>query len=464
LTERTLRVYDLKAEQVRIDSTTAKGYVGVTEEGLFQFGHSKDHRPDLPQVKINLSALDPLGLPLTTTVVSGERADDPLYAPEIKRVQAALGRRGVTYIGDSKMASLATRAYVASSGDYYLCPLSAVQMPETKLAELLGPVWSGAQDVTPIYGPVEQQTVAEPIAEGFEITVSQSALLADKSLSWLERRLLLRSLQLAESQQCSLRARVDKATKAVAALNHRGQGRKRYCDEAELRQVAEHVLSKQRVTKLVSLQLSCHVVEHALRRYGDRPAGVREERSITVTAHVDQAALAEAERCLGWRVYVTNQEAEQLSLTQAQLAYRAQYLVERDIGRLKGQPLSLTPVYLQSDERVKGLIRLLMIGLRLLTLLEFSVRRQLQAQREKLSGIYPGNAKRATARPTAEMMLQALTGLTLTVIEQAGWISTHVTPLNKVQARILTLLGLSPDLYSRFAPHSLEAVLELSER
>lgn len=27
-----------------------------------------DHRPDLPQLKINQSALDPLGIPLTTTI------------------------------------------------------------------------------------------------------------------------------------------------------------------------------------------------------------------------------------------------------------------------------------------------------------------------------------------------------------------------------------------------------------
>ena len=72
-----LRVYELGSDRVRIDSTSAKTYAGVSEEGLFQFGHSKDHRPDLPQVKISLSALDPLGLPLTTTVVSGSCADDP---------------------------------------------------------------------------------------------------------------------------------------------------------------------------------------------------------------------------------------------------------------------------------------------------------------------------------------------------------------------------------------------------
>ena len=38
LNQRTLRVYDLSPQRARIDSTTAKGYVEVTEEGLFQFG------------------------------------------------------------------------------------------------------------------------------------------------------------------------------------------------------------------------------------------------------------------------------------------------------------------------------------------------------------------------------------------------------------------------------------------
>jgi len=123
----------LTARRVRIDSTTAKSYVGVSEDGLFQFGHSKEHRPDLPQLKINQSTLDPLGLPLSITVVSGERADDPLYVPEIRKVQACLGQHGVLYVGDCKMAAFATRAYLAASRDHYRCPLSAVQMPAATL-------------------------------------------------------------------------------------------------------------------------------------------------------------------------------------------------------------------------------------------------------------------------------------------------------------------------------------------
>src|SRR5215217_2779697 len=119
-----LRVYDLHPTTVRVDSTTASGYWSVTEDGLFQFGHSKDHRPDLPQVKIMISALDPLGLPVATDVVPGQRADDPWYLPAITRVREGLGRRGLLSGGDGQMGALETRALIHTGGDSYLCPVS----------------------------------------------------------------------------------------------------------------------------------------------------------------------------------------------------------------------------------------------------------------------------------------------------------------------------------------------------
>jgi transposase len=95
LNQHTVRVYDLLTQRVHVDSTSASAYATVSEGGLFQFGHSKDYRPDLPQVKVMQAVLDPLGMPLATDVVSGERADDPLYLPCIERVQASVGRRGL---------------------------------------------------------------------------------------------------------------------------------------------------------------------------------------------------------------------------------------------------------------------------------------------------------------------------------------------------------------------------------
>jgi transposase len=108
-----------------MDSTTASSYCGVNPEGLFQWGHSKDHHPDLAQVKIMLSTLDPLGMPIATEILSGEKADDPLYIPAIERVHSTLKQSGLLYIGDYKMASMATRTHLVRSGDFYLCPLNA---------------------------------------------------------------------------------------------------------------------------------------------------------------------------------------------------------------------------------------------------------------------------------------------------------------------------------------------------
>ncbi|MBK8988326.1 MAG: hypothetical protein IPM39_20035 [Chloroflexi bacterium] len=77
--------------------------------------------------------------------------------------------------------------------------------------------------------------------------------------------------------------------------------------------------------------------------------------------------------------------------------------------RPKGNMLSITPVYVQRDDHAQGLFHLLSLAARLLALGDYTARRTLADQQSELSGIYPGNPKRATARPTMERLLEALT-------------------------------------------------------
>jgi transposase len=95
LNQHARRVYDRQPACVRRDRTTANGYWSVTADGRCPCGHRQDQRPDLPQVKSMMSALDPLGLPVATDVVPGQRADDPLDVPAITRVRESLGRCGL---------------------------------------------------------------------------------------------------------------------------------------------------------------------------------------------------------------------------------------------------------------------------------------------------------------------------------------------------------------------------------
>jgi transposase len=453
LNQHVLRVYELQPACVRLDSTTASGHWSVTEDGLFQFGHSKDHRPDLPQVKVMISALDPLGMPVATDVVPGQRADDPLYIPAITRVREGLGRCGLLYVGDCKMGALETRAFIHAGGDGYLCPLSEVQLPPAVLANYLAPVWTGPQALTMIHR-LPQEGTPELIAEGFERVELMTAEVAGKPESWLERRLVIRSCQLAQAGERGLPARLAKAQAEIAVINERHRGRRRYPDPSVLRAAVDTILARYRVQGLLHVRYKEQWWERPLRRYGRRAATVQVEWAVQVTVSLNEEAVAEAVRQLGWRVYVTTQPPDQLSLQEAVLAYRREYLVERAMGRLKGRPLSLTPMYLERDDHATGLIRLLSIGLRVLTLLEFVIRRRLATERTGLAGLYVGNPKRATARPTTERLLERFDGLTLTILREGRRRRYHLTPLSRVQRRILALLNFPVDIYRRLCPDS----------
>ena len=272
LNQQLIRVYDLPAQRVHVDSTSASAYTSVSEEGLFQFGHSKDHRPDLPQVKVMQAVLDPLGMPLATDVVSGERADDPLYVPCIERVRASLGRSGLLYVGDCKMASRDTRAWIAAQGDYYLCPLPQVQLAEGELEEAFEALERGEVVLRPVF---RESDDGKPtlIAEGYERQVPMALeAKGGESQGWTERRLVVRSLRQAKASEAALRARVAKAQAQVEALNQRGRGRKRFEEIDELRQAVNEVVQRHQVEDFLWLRYDQHCTSRPLRAYRGRAA------------------------------------------------------------------------------------------------------------------------------------------------------------------------------------------------
>jgi transposase len=95
------------------------------------------------------------------------------------------------------------------------------------------------------------------------------------------------------------------------------------------------------------------------------------------------------------------------------------------------------------DDQVAGLTYLLSIAVRLLTLLEFVVRGQLQHNQEQLVGLIENNPKKGIDNPTTERLLKVFDDVTLTIVHLPGEIVRHVTPLTTLQTRISELLGLS---------------------
>src|SRR3954468_6915090 len=186
-------VYALPVERVRLDATTSCGFHTVTEDGLMQLGHSKDHRPDLAQFKLMAAVAEPSGLFLAGDVHPGNAADDPLYLPLYRRVRALLGQTGLLYAGDCKMAALETRAEIAANQDFYLTRLPLTGTVATQFAAWVEAAIVGDRAAKLIEirrGDGEEQ---ELLGRGYEFERTQTAVVGEVEHIWTERVQVIRS-------------------------------------------------------------------------------------------------------------------------------------------------------------------------------------------------------------------------------------------------------------------------------
>ena len=459
LGQNIVRVYDLSAERVRVDATTISGYHAGGAESLFQFGKSKDN-PALQQVKLMMGTLDPLGLPMATEVVSGEQADDGLYVPIIDRIVTILVKSGLLFVGDCKMSAWATRVHIRALGHHYLTPLALVGNTAQDMEAWIQGGVNGTYTLTKVYAPDAEED-EDPIAEGYELTRPCTAQVGKETIEWTERVLVVRSYAHAQALERGLERRLTTATAKLAALTPpRGRGKRQIKEEQVLIEKADAILKQHRVEGLLSYAFERQAEQQHKyvgrgRGAKKRPQQVVERVRYQITAVLrDEEAITALQQTFGWRAYVTDLPVEQLSLPEAILTYREEWQVEHGFHRLKSAPLSIAPLFVKRDDQVAGLINLLSIAVRLLTLIEFVVRRALKRENAQLVGLHKENPKKPTDTPTTERLLQAFSNITLTIIHFPDRVVRHITPLTPLQERIVMLLGLSSDIYRSLAQNS----------
>jgi transposase len=451
ITQRMVRVYELPTERVRLDTTTAKVYGGSDLSVLFQRGHSKDHRPDLRQLKVMLAALDPLGVLVGVDVVSGNTADDGLYVPMIARLRTTLPVRGLLYIGDCKMGALATRVYVAQTGNFYLMPLAQIGNLPEQLEKWVDEAVRGKVRLQPVWDADGKTRLGEAYERRRRLTAETET----ETVTWDERVLIVHSAAYAKAAVQSLRKRLAQARADLGALTPtRGRGQRQFTDQTALQAAVDAILERYAVTGLLTVELQCETEYRTVRAYGAAPARSEERHRYVVKVKENRARLRALEPRLGWRVYVTNAPVRRLPLGQAVLAYRDEWLVERNCARLKGRALSLAPLWVRREDHALGLTRLLTLAARVLALVEYQARRTLAQDNRSLPGLYPGQPTRTTALPTTERLLRAFKTVSLTLVQKDTQIFYLLTPLSELQRSILHDLACPSNLYQRWFPKS----------
>jgi transposase len=453
----TVTVYELELAGIRLDSTTSYGYHRVSDEGVMQRGHSKDHRPDLPQLKVMAAAAEPSGHLIACDVHAGQCADDPLYTPLLQRVRGIVGRPGLLYAGDCKMAALATRAEIAAHHDFYLMPLPRTGETATQVESWITAIVEGVQEATLLWDGERM------LGAGYEFARPLRAMVDGAPVGWTERVQIVRSPTLAQRQQATLEKRLAAAEEELRALTPPpGRGKRPLRDADTLQAAITRVLERHDVAGLLTATWERHettVTGYVGRGRGgpDRPMRTQVQVRYALTGvQRNEEAIAARRHRLGWRVQVTNAPADRLSLFQAVRHYRGGWSLERDFHLLKDLPLGLSPLFVWKAEQITGLTRLLTLALRLLTLLETQVRHGLEQTQESVTGLYEGAPTRTTERPTGTRILQAFARaqLTLTYVRMGRSTGWYLTPLSPLHERLLQHLHLPTSLYTALADNS----------
>lgn len=451
LGQNLVRAYHLPTEVGRADTTTVSVYHERAEgaEGLLQFGKSKDRRPDLRQYVQALGTLDPAGLPLVSETLDGNFGDPRMYLPVWRRMVKVIGHTDWLFVGDSKLHSAQNLAEIHRAGGWVLTPLQMNgHMPE-HFAEWLR------------QRPKHLKTITLPDAKGSQRRVGRGYEVAH-TLTWTDpqrgeavsvplRVFMVQRTSFKEKQIQDLQRRLGRAEAALQDLD----GRR--CDTLAERAAVEAQVQVQLADAAVTDYLSVRVQwreqqEEKLVGPG-RPGPQRRKQTLTYhVAHLalrrQPAAIRAYEEAAGWRAYATNVPKARLTLQQAVEKYAGQWQPERGFGRLKGGWLKAAPIFLRTDEHIRGLMFILSLVLRAFTLIEFVVRRELQTHQETLAGLYDGAPRKTTDRPTAERVLKAFQGITLLRIRVGQEIRYQLSGFSTLHRRILQLLGLPISLYT----------------
>lgn len=438
---------------VHIDLTGSCGY-HKDNNGLMQYGKSKDHRPDLRQFKLVSAVFE--GHLISHKVLSGQQADNPHYLPMAEHVGKVLNKNGLLYAGDSKMADLSTRAHLHHQGNYYLSRLPANLGNADFIRECIDKGMNTPLDL------IYHKEVL--LGGAYELDRKQHAQIElsdgqQQKVKWTERVVVVRSKNYAEGQQKRLVRHLDKAIEAIKKLTPpKGRGRRQIREQLVLEQKIAGICQKHKIPQSVlhiEFEKEVTVVEkNALRGRATASTPKKQIQKIRFQiqeVRIDQMALEQHICSLGWIVYVTQVPEKKMNLTQVVTTYRNNNDVELQFRRLKNAPLNIRPLWVWKDDQITGLNNLLSIALRLMTYAEAVMAQALQQQDKQISGLYPELPTKKTATPTLKRCCLLFSRAEITRVSiyyQGKMLKSELHRFDKIHWKILQLLNIPMTVYT----------------
>jgi hypothetical protein len=384
------------------------------------FGHSSDRQTHRRQFKV-AHATTAAGVPLFGRVVDGSRHEGAETGTLLETLRRFAEPKRLLLVADSALVTKANLAAADAAGTRFVSRLPRSFDYEPDALAQPEEAWRPLR-----YCSARSQRLApseRPSFRGAEATIDITG--PDK----VTRR--FRVLYIYGSEEAGA-ARASRAKLLAGAEQNlariaRGLAAKPRQDPVKVERRVAGAVAKGRAGNWLRTQLS-----------GDADGNLR------LRWWHDSDAVADAERRDGLYALVTNMNAKQCSADRLLHLYKDQALSERAHHFLKG-PLAVRPVFLKSNRRAAALVNVCSIALLVYGLIETELREAITPART-IAGLLP---ERRAARPTAQNIFRAFTGLGYQRARTTNGIKEIPDTLTPAQQSVLAALGITSILPPR---------------
>jgi len=390
--------------QYNSDKEPEEGVIHITK------GYSRDHRPDLNQVVLQLVSERQAGIPLLMQALNGNNSDKDSFREMVEEFTEQMrGGFGIEYlIADSALYSAKNLKAMSAIKWITRVPETsnlACDVIEVLAPELMrNPNQSAFRNLEVEYGEVRQRWLV--------VFSPQAHHRARKTIN----------------KECGKQSNAE--LKAFAKLC-----KKDFACEADARKALADF------EKTLKLNFLSEVRINVIPRFKGkgRPAGDRQPDYFDYRIEGAMASnLQEYTHRLQHKscfILATNQlNHEALSHEELIAAYKDQQKVEGGFRFLKDPMFMASTLFLNSPKRIMALMMVMTLSLLVYAALEHRIRERLKARNET----FPNQKGQLINNPTARWVFQFFTGIHVLVVEQAQEL---VLNMNEHQIALVNLLG-----------------------
>jgi len=374
-------------------------------------GYSRDHRPDLNQLVLQLICERQAGIPLLMETLSGNKSDKDSFRETVK---AHIGRLKTDF------------------GLEYIVADSALYVAET-LKEMSNIWWiSRVPETLNLAGDIVDAVASDLMIQPEQAAFcSLGAVYGDVRQRWV----------VVYSPEANKRARktVDKQSAKSSASELKefeSLCRQDFACEEDARKAAVKFEKNLKATSLSDVQIT------RTSHFNGKGRPVQGREPDFYTYNVDGAIASQLQyrnkmlqrkSCF---ILATNQlDCAELPPEELMTAYKNdQQKVERGFRFLKDPMFMASTLFLKSPERIMALMMVMTLCLLVYAALELRIREALRTN----SATFVDQKGRSTANPTARWVFQFFAGIHVLIVERMGELMLN---LNELHLNLLAILG-----------------------